>query len=246
MFAQTIQVARTATAYTMLLIVFSIGTLLKSIPAFQVWIIRAFDAVTNVKLPVCSYWDSLFSDQMFQNVWHSVALDLNRKIKRGHDAPNTPVVSLSGKNLFPLLQMTKPGRALVLNFGSCTCPIFMDQLSEFQKMAEKFSQVADFCVVYIEEAHPSDGWALKNNYVIRTHRNQTERCNAARRLAQKIPRCPVVVDTMLDTANIAYGALPIRLHVIRDGKVAYEGRSGPTGYDMKDVMRWLTTNCKTV
>lgn len=161
MFAQTIQVARTATAYTMLLIVFSIGTLLKSIPAFQVWIIRAFDAVTNVKLPVCSYWDSLFSDQMFQNVWHSVALDLNRKIKRGHDAPNTPVVSLSGKNLFPLLQMTKPGRALVLNFGSCTCPIFMDQLNEFQKMAEKFSQVADFCVVYIEEAHPSDGWALK-------------------------------------------------------------------------------------
>ena len=51
---------------------------------------------------------------------------------------------------------------------------------------------------------------------------------------------------MLDTANIAYGALPIRLHVIRDGKVAYEGRSGPTGYDMKDVKRWLTRNCATV
>lgn len=215
-------------------------------PLFQACIIRAFDAVTKVKLPVCSYWDSLFSHQMFHNVWHSVTLDMNRKSKLGQDAFNSPVVSLSGKHLFPLLQMTKPGRSLVLNFGSCTCPIFMDQLNEFQKMAEEFSHVADFCIVYIEEAHPSDGWALKNNYVIRTHRTQTERCVAARKLAQKFPGCPVVVDTMLDTANIGYGALPIRFHVIRDGKVVYEGGSGPMGYDIKDVKRWLKRNCVTV
>ena len=130
-------------------------------PAFQDCIIRAFDAVTRIKLPVASYWDSLFSDEMFQNVWHSVALDLHKKIKQGCEAPNVPVVSLSGKHCFSLLQMAKPGRPLVLNFGSCTCPIFMSQLDTFQKMANDFSQVADFCVVYIEEAHPLDGWALK-------------------------------------------------------------------------------------
>lgn len=47
---------------------------------------------------------------------------------------------------------------------------------------------------------------------------------------------------MLDAANIAYGALPIRLHVIQDGKVVYEGGPGPMGYNMKDVRRWLDKN----
>lgn len=47
---------------------------------------------------------------------------------------------------------------------------------------------------------------------------------------------------MLDAANIAYGALPIRLHVIQDGKVVYEGGPGPMGYNMKDVRRWLEKN----
>lgn len=166
---QTVQLIQTLAvyvAYATLLLVFTVGSILKSLPAFRDFIILAFDAVTKTKLPVCSYWDSLFSDQMLQNVWHSVALDLNKKVKQGHRAPNSPVVSPSGKNCFPLLQMAKPGRPLVLNFGSCTCPIFMSQLDDFQKMAKEFNQVADFCVVYIEEAHPSDGWALKVSFCL--------------------------------------------------------------------------------
>ena len=55
-----------------------------------------------------------------------------------------------------------------------------------------------------------------------------------------------MVDTLFDSANIAYGALPIRFHVIQNGKVAYEGGPGPMGYDMKDVRRWLERNCITV
>lgn len=161
MFLQLLQVFQTFAAYSLLFFVFSIGALLKPRPLFRDVIVRAFDAVTRTKLPVASYWESLFSDQMFQNVWHSVELDLYKKIKEGCKAPDTPVVSLSAKHCFSLLKMAKPGRPLVLNFGSCTCPIFMSQLDAFQKMVNDFSQVADFCVVYIEEAHPSDGWALE-------------------------------------------------------------------------------------
>lgn len=164
MFVQVIQAVQMFAAYSMLLLFFSVGSLLKPMPTFQDFIIRAFDTVTKVKLPVTSYWDSLFTDQMFQNVWHSVTLDLNKKIKQGCEAPNSPVVSLTGKECFPLLQMARAGRPLVLNFGSLTCPIFMSQLDEFKKMANHFSHIADFCVVYIEEAHPSDGWALKVSY----------------------------------------------------------------------------------
>ena len=161
MFLPLLKVFQTVAAYSLLFFVFSIGALLKPRPLFRDVIVRAFDAVTRTKLPVASYWESLFSDQMFQNVWHSVELDLYKKIKEGCKAPDTPVVSLSAKHCFSLLKMAKPGRPLVLNFGSCTCPIFMSQLDAFQKMVNDFSQVADFCVVYIEEAHPSDGWALK-------------------------------------------------------------------------------------
>ena len=161
MLVQIVHAVQMFAAYSMLLLFFSVGSLLKSTPTFRNFIIGAFDAVTKVKLPVTSYWDSLFTDRMFHNVWHSVALDLNKKIKQGSEAPSSPVVSLTGKHCFPLLQMSKSGRPLVLNFGSCTCPIFMSQLDEFQEMANHFSHVADFCVVYIEEAHPSDGWALK-------------------------------------------------------------------------------------
>ena len=161
MFLQLLQVFQTFAAYSLLFFVFSIGALLKPRPLFRDVIVRAFDAVTRTKLPVASYWESLFSDQMFQNVWHSVELDLYKKIKEGCKAPDTPVVSLSAKHCFSLLKMAKPGRPLVLNFGSCTCPIFLSQLDAFQKMVNDFSKVADFCVVYIEEAHPSDGWALE-------------------------------------------------------------------------------------
>lgn len=164
MLVQIVHAVQMFAAYSMLLLFFSVGSLLKSAPAFRNFIIGAFDAVTKVKLPVTTYWESLFTDRMFQNVWHSVALDLNKKIKQGSEAPNSPVVSMTGKHCFPLLQMSKSGRPLVLNFGSCTCPIFMSQLDEFQKMGNHFSHIADFCVVYIEEAHPSDGWALKVSY----------------------------------------------------------------------------------
>lgn len=51
---------------------------------------------------------------------------------------------------------------------------------------------------------------------------------------------------MLDAANVAYGALPIRFHVIEDGRVAYEGGPGPMGYDMMGVRQWLEKNYATV
>ena len=79
----------------------------------------------------------------------------------------------------------------------------------------------------------------QENYEIRTHRTQAERCRAACEVARKIPGCPVVVDTMLDAANIAYGALPIRFHIVQNGRAVYEGGPGPMGYDMKGVKEWL-------
>lgn len=37
----------------------------------------------------------------------------------------------------------------------------MQMLKKYQQLKDDFSEVADFAVVYIEEAHPVDGWAFK-------------------------------------------------------------------------------------
>ncbi|KAJ7381519.1 Deiodinase, iodothyronine, type I [Desmophyllum pertusum] len=103
-------------------------------------------------------------------------------------------------------------------------------------MVRHFRQQVDFVVLYIEEVHPTDGWAFKNNYKIRQHQTIQQRCAAAKLL---LPHCPVevpiVVDTMWNAANAAYGATPERLYIIKDGIILYQGGMGPFGYDLAEV-----------
>ena len=55
--------------------------------------------------------------------------------------------------------------------------------------------------------------------------------------------CPLLVDFMEDKANKAYGALPERIYVLMNGKIAYMGGQGPFGYKiMKLKIGWKITN----
>lgn len=73
------------------------------------------------------------------------------------------------------------------------------------------------------------------------HRTQNERCRAAQKMAASIDlsACTVAVDTMLNAANIAYGAVPIRLYIVQNSEVVYEGGAGPMKYRMQEVKTWL-------
>ena len=46
-------------------------------------------------------------------------------------------------------------RPLVLNFGSCTWPSFIFKFDQFKRLIEDFGSIADFLIIYIEEAHAS-------------------------------------------------------------------------------------------
>lgn len=86
-------------------------------------------------------------------------------------------------------------------------------------------------------------YCLQGNFEILQHRNQQERCNAARTLQQSgsvHSNSLLMVDTMENAANKAYGALPIRLVVIQNEKVQYAGGLGPTLYKTTDVKNWLS------
>ena len=59
------------------------------------------------------------------------------------------------------LVFCRGNRPLVLNFGSWSCPVFRARTQEFLSIVRQFRDVVDFLTVYIEEAHPSNGWAFE-------------------------------------------------------------------------------------
>ncbi len=116
----------------------------------------------------------------------------------------------------------------------------MNKLEDFRKLVRDYGHVADFVIVYIEEAHSTDGWHIPNNeYTIRSHRNLEERLVSAKRLHQMSLPCPLLVDTMQNEATALFRASPERLAILKEGKVVYEGKRGPLGYSLKDIRNYL-------
>lgn len=114
---------------------------------------------------------------------------------------------------------------------------------------EEFSSVADFLLVYIDEAHPSDGWAVPGDsslsFEVKKHRNQEDRCAAAHQLLEHFslpPQCRVVADRMDNNANVAYGVAFERVCIVQRQKIAYLGGKGPFYYNLQEVRRWLEKN----
>lgn len=116
----------------------------------------------------------------------------------------------------------------------------MGKLEQFKKLVARFSNVADFLIVYLAEAHPSDGWTFKNNFDIHTHKGIQDRMKAVDILLKHQPNCPVVVDDMSNDINYKYGAMPERLYIVLNGKIVYLGERGPRGYHVEEVEEWLT------
>uniref|UniRef100_A0A8C9RSS3 Iodothyronine deiodinase n=1 Tax=Scleropages formosus TaxID=113540 RepID=A0A8C9RSS3_SCLFO len=185
-------------------------------------------------------WHRTLTSAGLRSVWNSFLLDAYKQVKLGGEAPNSKVVkvpdtpsrrrsvgSRTGDECH-LLDFESSDRPLVVNFGS------------------EFSDVADFLLVYIEEAHPSDGWALStmesHAFQVKKHRSLEERMLAAHRLLEHFalpPQCHLVADCMDNNANVAYGVSNERVCIVQKKKIAYLGGKGPFFYHLKDVRRWL-------
>lgn len=200
-------------------------------------------------------------------MWYSPPLSfIHHQVKLGEDAPNSSVVHVSNAEAHDnsdngaqekttdgtechLLDFASPERPLVVNFGSATWPPFTNQLPAFSKLVEEFSSVADFLLVYIDEAHPSDGWAVPGesslSFEVKKHRNQEDRCAAAQQLLERFslpPQCRVVADRMDNNANVAYGVAFERVCIVQRQKIAYLGGKGPFYYNLQEVRHWLEKN----
>ena len=104
----------------------------------------------------------------------------------------------------------------------------------------KYRDRAEFLVIYVQEAHPTDGWQTDSNVaegvMFRQHQSYEEREEVAQTCSLDLHMSiPVLVEEMNNGTDEAYGAAPERLYVIgADGKVAYKGGAGPHFFDLDE------------
>jgi hypothetical protein len=102
-----------------------------------------------------------------------------------------------------------------------------------------------FYVIYIEEAHPIDGWQMpvnvKDHVLLASAKNLDQRDSAAKVCTVKLCiSIPALVDDMHDTTEVAYTGWPDRLYVIDPtGHIAYKSGPGPYGFIPAGVQQTL-------
>jgi len=116
-----------------------------------------------------------------------------------------------------------------------------------RRLSETHKGKLQFFLIYIDEAHPADGWSLSVNkedgVCIRRPKTQKERIDAVKLVAKtSAPGYPIFVDLMDNNANELFAAWPERIYVILDGKVAFKGGPGPFGYDIDALEAWITNH----
>jgi hypothetical protein len=111
-------------------------------------------------------------------------------------------------------------------------------------MEQLYSQYKDrveFFVVYVQEAHPTDGWQTDSNVeegiLFRQHQSYDEREEAAQSCNIGLHiSLPTLVEEMDNAIDEAYGAAPERLYLIgKDGRVVYHGGAGPHFFDLEEL-----------
>lgn len=104
----------------------------------------------------------------------------------------------------------------------------------------------DFYIVYIEEAHASDGWQLpvnlRQDVIYANPKSDEERSQVAGACVRKLNiAIPALLDGIDNRTERAYTGWPDRLYVIdRQGRVTFKSAPGPYGFaplEMEKALR---------
>lgn len=120
-------------------------------------------------------------------------------------------------------------------------------------MTEEYAGRAKFVTVYIEEAHPIEGWMYGSvTHLIHEHTKLEDRIYAAEILEEEFSAIyarneslsgvnipPVFVDGMQNTVSKSFGALPERLTIIVNGEMKFLGGKGPEDYSVDECQKAL-------
>jgi hypothetical protein len=150
------------------------------------------------------------------------------QLAQGDLAPDFTLASADGATSYTLSSLR--GKPVVLVFGSCTCPPFVRSTRATGALFERYRTRANFLMVYVREAHPTDGWAVEGNrFKVAQPTTLEQRRKIAQDFVKEIGiRMPLAVDTIEGAAERLYDPFPNRLVVIdAAGRIAHIGARGP-------------------
>lgn len=139
-------------------------------------------------------------------------------------------------------------KPVVLVFGNITCGPFRNQGGNIEKLYRRYHDRAEFLMVYVREAHPTNGWSMESNDKVGVSLAQPTTLEARTGVAARCQQMlklsmPVVVDTLEDTVGARYSGMPSRLYVIdKSGKVAFKSGRGPFGFKPAECEQALILN----
>lgn len=159
-------------------------------------------------------------------------------------SPDFTLKTNDGKDEVTLSAEVGP-KPVVLVFGNFTCGPFRSQAGNVEKLYQTYQDRATFLMVYVREAHPTDGWRMESNDRVEVSLAQPqsyeERVKVAQACGARLKLgFPMLVDTMEDTVGARYSGMPSRLYLIdRRGKVAYKSGRGPFGFKPAELEQSL-------
>lgn len=108
-------------------------------------------------------------------------------------------------------------------------------------IVEKYKDAFVYIVLYINEAHPSNGWFIGDGvYTIANHTCIQDRKIAAQYLDDDLhPDVHVLLDNVENQGQKVFGTKYERLYVLQEGRVLYQGGNGPFGYNLDDLDEFL-------
>jgi thiol-disulfide isomerase/thioredoxin len=152
--------------------------------------------------------------------------------KLGESAPDFRLKTNDGAAELTLSKLVG-AKPVVLVFGNFTCGPFRSHSGNLEKLYRQYNDRATFVMVYVREAHPTDGWRMESNdrVDVATPQPRTygERVEVARMCARSLGLgFPMLVDTIDDAVGAQYSGMPGRLYLIDgEGKVAFKSGRGP-------------------
>ncbi len=152
----------------------------------------------------------------------------------GETAPDFTLKSLSGETV--TLSNEVGEQPIVLIFGNFTCGPFRSQSGNLEKLYQRYQDRAKFFLVYVREAHPSDGWWMLSNQKAGINLVQPNELDSRRSIAQQCQShlnlaMPFLVDDINDEVGSTYSGMPNRLYLIdQQGKIAFKNGRGPFGF----------------
>jgi thiol-disulfide isomerase/thioredoxin len=145
-------------------------------------------------------------------------------------------------------------KPIVLIFGNFTCGPFRSHSGNLERLHKQYGDRAKFFLVYVREAHPSDGWWSLNNRRFGIDLSQptsTEERQAVAGQCQKHLQLeiPFLVDNIDDAVGALYSGMPNRFYLIDgQGNVAFKSGRGPFGFkpgELEQALIWLLAESGT-